>query len=208
LRPEDRERADRYRFEKDRSLFVFSRMLLYRCLHDLTGRHDWALREGPHGKPEIVSAPGSPPLHFNLSHTAGLVGCALSRGHLVGFDVESATRQRDVLSIAERFFSGAEAGALRGLPAPARADAFLRLWTIKEAVTKALGGGLTIPLADFTVGLDPLTLQFARDLHQDPAQWHIEERRPTPEHRAALAVRRGAGWRGAIVWQRVEAATL
>lgn len=208
LRPEDLERADRYRFERDRSLFIYSRMLLYRALHDLTGRHDWALGHGPQGKPEIVRGPGSPEVHFNLSHTAGLVGCAISTEHLVGFDVEGTARQRDVLSIADRFFSAAEARYLRDLPAARRAEAFLRLWTIKEAVTKALGGGLSIPLADFTIGLDPVTLQFAGELRQDHDRWQVEERRPTPSHHAALAIRRASERRGMIHWQRLDAAML
>ncbi len=204
LRHAELERANRFKFEKDRSLFVISRALLYHSMSHLTGIRNWRLRLGRHGKPEIISAEGEPSVHFNLSHTAGLVACAISHSYAVGIDLEATDRNFDFSSIAERFFSQSERQYLRACAVTGRSEAFFRIWTVKESVMKAIGDGLSIPLADITVGLDPVSIQFARDLRQDPAQWHVEELKPTPIHQAALAVRRPAEVPLGVRWQSVD----
>ena len=58
------------------------------------------LRANPYGRPEIQVEQGVPPLRFNLSHTTGLVTCAVTRSADVGVDVEQTTRQGDLGAIA------------------------------------------------------------------------------------------------------------
>ena len=53
---------------------------------------------------------------------------------------------KDLLHIAERYFSEAEAAALRSLPEPDRAAAFFDYWTQKEAYIKAIGTGMSMGL--------------------------------------------------------------
>src|SRR3546814_6085223 len=73
---------------------------------------------------------------------------------------------RDLAAIARRFFAPAEAAALAGFPPPLHAEAFFAIWTRKEALLKAFGGGLSLPLDGFCVSADPrqparlLTLDF------------------------------------------------
>lgn len=85
---------------------------------------------------------------FNITHTDGAVFCAVERldGEAsvtarVGLDAENAVRigrlQRD--GMARRWFSGNECAQYFADPS---ADAFLQIWTRKEALIKWTGEGL------------------------------------------------------------------
>ena len=99
----------------------------------------------PGGKP--VLAQGG--LHFSLSHAGPWAVCALGESPL-GVDVELP---RCTLATARRFFAPAEVAQVEALPEDARQAALLRLWTAKEAFTKALGQGLSLGLHTFEVRL-------------------------------------------------------
>lgn len=79
---------------------------------------------------------GAGALHLNLSHSGELLGVALSNLP-IGFDLERP-RPRTVTRSAGRIFSAQEAAWLDALPAPERLDGFYSLWTLKEAVCKAV----------------------------------------------------------------------
>jgi len=101
-----------------------------------------------HGKPDVV-APAAIKRPFNIAHTEGLViFTACEVGH-IGCDVERLSRTTDV-SIARRYFATPEVDYVMG---HGHVDdqrlAFLRVWTLKESFIKAIGRGLSIPLADF-----------------------------------------------------------
>ena len=112
---------------------------------------------GPHGKPELLQEPlsGARRLSFSVAHTAGALLCAVACAPL-GVDVEQRDRGSPGLAtrLAARYFTSAEQAALAALPEPARAGAFLQLWTLKEAYVKALGRGIAAaPLASFAISL-------------------------------------------------------
>lgn len=75
-------------------------------------------------------------LHLNLSHSGEFLGVALSTLP-VGFDLERP-RPRMVVRSAGRIFSAQETAWLEALPAPEQLDGFYSLWTLKEAVCKAV----------------------------------------------------------------------
>ncbi|WBB80922.1 4'-phosphopantetheinyl transferase superfamily protein [Micromonospora sp. WMMD882] len=92
------------------------------------------------GRPRVRA--GGVELPVSVSHVDGVVAVAACRHATVGVDVE---RRRPVpaQALARRWFEPAAATWVRGRPSPAeQADAFLLLWTAKEAVGKALGLGL------------------------------------------------------------------
>ena len=61
----------------------------------------------------------------------------------------------DARTIARRFFTRAEQTAVfREGEGPQTAHRFLMCWTLKEAVLKARGVGLSAPLNDFTVDFE------------------------------------------------------
>jgi 4'-phosphopantetheinyl transferase len=192
---DERQRCQRFRFARHRHLFAAAHALLRRTLADVTGVAPDRLElvAGPHGKPRLACQP-SVPVEFNLTHTEGLVACAITRRHAVGVDAEP--RDRDVrMEIAERFFSPAENEHLRALAdASARRQALVDLWTLKEAVVKAMGRGLSVPLRAFTVGLgDPPSVAFHAPLDtEDPRSWQLF-RVPHATHRIAVALRNPTG---------------
>jgi len=100
----------------------------------------------PWGKPGLPDCG----IEFSISHSGDAVWVALCRGVAVGIDVESRDAVADPHALAE-VFHPSERAALLALPAAEAQDAFLRCWTRKEAVVKALGEGLSRPLASFCV---------------------------------------------------------
>lgn len=101
------------------------------------------------GKPFFSDHPN---IHFNLSHSAGKVVCAIS-DQVVGIDIQHETPRSH--SIASRFFHPREVSFLMTLDESARQTAFHRLWVLKEAYLKAIGDGLHKPLSDFCISLVP-----------------------------------------------------
>lgn len=145
---DDRERARCSRFvDRDARRDYAAAHALVRHALAATGDRaagEWRFVTNEHGKPSVVAGQaGSPPLTFNLSHTDGLVACAVSRGVALGVDVERHSRIEHVPVIAEHYFTDPEIAALRECPAGQYAARFTELWTLKEAYVKALGVGLS-----------------------------------------------------------------
>ncbi|MFJ9041466.1 4'-phosphopantetheinyl transferase family protein [Streptomyces sp. NPDC102406] len=81
-------------------------------------------------------------LHLSLAHTEELVVVAVSTGGPVGVDTESTERQASYALLRDQVCTAEEAAELDALPEDERRARFLRLWTLKEAYTKALGQGM------------------------------------------------------------------
>ena len=151
----------------------------------------WRFSVGAHGRPAIEGPAGAPALHFNLSHTRGLVACAVGREPLLGVDVEAIDRTAASTRIAERFFAPSEVDALRRLPPEEQRERFFRFWTLKESYIKATGLGLSVPLDQFWFALtpsEPVAIEFGARITDDGSRWRFAERQPTPRHRLAVAV--------------------
>lgn len=202
LSRDERVRADGLLRVADRHLFVASHWLMHQAITSALGHSRWQVRSGRHGKPELVAA-GDPPLCFNLSHTSGLAVCALACAHAVGIDAETIDPGRNVAAMAKRYLAPCERDALAACVPARRAEMFTRFWTLKEAVLKALGCGLTSPLNEFRFRLDPPALVRAPDTG-DGTSWHLEEMAPTPSHRVALAVRCDPHARLVSSWHAID----
>lgn len=94
-------------------------------------------------------------LQFNISYSTNMMLIALSQGHEIGVDVEKIDININFLELAKNFFSMTEYKQLINVPSIEQASAFYRLWTLKEAVIKTLGKGLSYPLSSFDVKLAP-----------------------------------------------------
>lgn len=191
LAADERARADRFRFERDRSRYTVGRgvlrILLGRYL-DLPAQ-DVAVEYGSFHKPRLADGR----LWFNVSHSGPLAMFAFTTAGEVGIDVELDDRDFAQERIAERFFSPAEVSALRSLPQPLQPLGFLTCWTRKEAFIKARGDGMSLALDSFDVTLDPgapaLLLRTAWS-EVEPRQWSFRDiSDPSAGYVAAVAVR-------------------
>src|SRR5687768_1386233 len=87
---------------------------------------------GEYGKPSLAGEFAALGLHFNVTHTAGLVAIAVSRHRDLGFDAENLHERTTALKLARRYFTAEEARNLEALPLPEQPARFYSLWTLKE----------------------------------------------------------------------------
>lgn len=198
LSPEEQDRADRFQFAADRDRFVAAHGLLHvllaRYLRETPGRI--VFEQNPFGKPALAPSIHHEDLRFNLSHSEGLVLYAFTRGREVGVDVERIRPVPDFERIAEQYFSLAERAELGALGSECKLDGFFAFWTLKEAYIKALGQGLSVPLHDFSVSLQPDAVgRLLRHAGADCecGRWSLQRLTPGPGYAGALAVE-GHDW--------------
>lgn len=185
LDEEERAKATRFHFTADRRQYVAAHALLRSMLAGYVGEHPKTLRfcRAKRGRPELE---GIPHLRFSLSHTRGVVACAVAGNDAVGMDVESWERTQGGMEIADSFFAPAEAWQVRNRGE----EAFLRLWTLKEAYIKATGEGLARPLDSFSFSLDPIQI----DDRGARWAWSFEHVTAIPGHLAAIALPRSGAY--------------
>jgi 4'-phosphopantetheinyl transferase len=204
LADDERERAGRYLHVPAREQFIAARAGLRLILAGYLALDPAriAFTHGPAGKPALAGGG----LHFNVSHTQGLVLIAVTREGEVGIDVERLRTMPTHLDLAGRFFTPGEVAGLRRLPAGASEAAFYAVWTRKEAFLKATGLGLPHGLERFEVSVPPDDP--ARILHIDGdaaagARWSLTALEPAPGYVGALAIE-GRGHR--VLTRRFEGA--
>jgi 4'-phosphopantetheinyl transferase len=192
LSPDERERADRFRFEIDRRRYSTARAVLRILLagYLATSPEQLIFSYSEKGKPELSQPTSTRGLSFNVSHSgaAALLGFSLRKQ--IGVDVEKIRSDFDTDAIAKRFFSAREQEQLFKEPAERRHEIFFRCWTLKEAFIKALGEGLSHPLHRFDVSLNggvPVRLTTRPDA-QDAERWSLHAIDVGPDYAAAYAV--------------------
>ncbi len=193
LSRDEKERASRFHFEKNRNEFIISRGSLRALLGSYleVPASEVGFAYSRYGKPYLVDSHHISPVEFNLSHSEGIVLLAFTRGRKVGVDIEYVGRNFDFEEIAERFFSRAEQQMLRNTPAEERGTAFFHCWTRKEAYIKALGNGLSHSLFEFDVSLAPKQISALLATRPDPSEadrWLLRDLPVAAGYVAALAV--------------------
>ena len=195
LSEEELDRYRRFHFPADRHRYLVSHALVRKTLSAYIDipPEDWCFSHGEHGRPEI-SNPNAAALRFNLTHTAGLVGCVVTLDNDCGIDAELISDRHNPAGIAERMFSTDESVELKQLKDAAQLDYFFTRWTLREAYVKARGIGISFPTRKLQFRVDDkagVRVKFEADLQEDERDWRFYLLRPTPEHVAAIAVRTG-----------------
>ena len=198
LAKDERQRAERFVFEKDRNRFVACRGVLRAILSRYLGAEPQHFRfqYSPFGKPSLMRPFEKNKLCFNVSHSHGLAVIGLSYGREIGVDLEYIRRNFADERIAELFFSAREVRALRALPKDLQDEAFFNCWTRKEAYIKGKGEGLSMPLHLFDVSLapdEPAALLGANGDELETARWVLRELSPAPGFVGTVAAE-GQGW--------------
>lgn len=182
LSADERDRASRFFFERDRGRFVVARGVLRTLLGRYLGRPPGELvfRYGAQGKPALA-ANEPVPIYFNLAHSEGLALYAFTRAGEIGIDLEKIRELPDWPSVAEAAFSPRELAQLKAVAPERRRDEFFRAWTRQEAVLKAFGTGL------------------GADVQGDDKAFCVHPLHPAPGYAGALAAVPSASCPGVIL---------
>lgn len=187
---DEKEKAKKFRFEKDANQFICCRSLL-RILsaHYLnTVPKSINFSYGKYNKPDYNP---SKSLKFNVSHSGdyGMIGFALNSE--IGVDVEKIKSNFDAFDIAQNFFSELEIKALKNIDIKESKEAFFRCWTRKEGFIKAKSKGLSFPLDAFSVSLDSdssAELLETKWNHGEKKIWSLYSFKPAEEYISAICV--------------------
>ena len=180
LSPDERDRAQRFRFDKDQISFIVCRATLRALLAQYSSRlpADIQFLYSEYGRPALPQSTDAAVVEFNVSHSDEIALLAFARGFRIGIDVEKVRSDFNPFEIAERFFSSAERKALSEVPANEQHEAFFRCWTRKEAFIKALGEVLSHPLDQFDVPIgpeNPEALLATRPDEQEVRRWMLAD---------------------------------
>lgn len=193
LNQAEQKRAASFKFDIDRQHYQAAHNWLRQLLSQYAPIHPsaWQFSQNNYGKPFITNA-AYIDLHFNLSHTNGLIACAIRRDKPIGVDVERHKTIADLTALANYSFTASERDyVFANTDTQEQQQRFFTCWTLKEAYIKALGMGLSCPLQDFSIVCDQQgQWQLYTELPQDEIseQWFFTVQAVTQQHHLALAV--------------------
>lgn len=164
----------RYRHPRPRRQFALCRAVLrgMLCERLRCANRDLRFAALEHGKPEALVRGTTVPTSFNVSHGGnhGLIAFA-PQGRL-GVDIEERHSRHDPDGHIREVFTPDEQAALASAEGESKTLLFFKLWTLKEAVIKALGTGFS---------LDTATFELPRAIYRDARRHACLELPPLPQ---------------------------
>jgi phosphopantetheinyl transferase (holo-ACP synthase) len=151
----------------------------------------WDITKIGSGRPLVAAADGARPPSVSISHSGKWSACAVSFDGDVGIDIEAMRCDRDLAGIAARAFGPLE----RAEVAAEGCHRFYAIWTLREAVAKAVGIGLTMA-ADGKDRVAGATQDGFRQVSIDDEPWQIMQQAVGTDFSLALALK-GAAAAGA-----------
>lgn len=194
LSAEEQGRAERLRVPAQRTQFIAGRTALRGLLAAYLGlpAREVSLALLPDGKPVLADPQLRDGLHFNLAHSGNCLLLAFSNDGPLGVDVEAERPLVHPGWALAQLFSAGERALLAAIPPAQQADAFLTIWTLKEALGKADGRGLQARIDSAAV---------LRDWFQQPEKepcrsgsvggFQVAQFAPADGFTAALAIQSG-----------------
>lgn len=178
LNSEERQQLQRFIPPSKRHEYLVTRVLVRSVLGEMLGiapaaltflRNEW-------GRPTLAPNFITSPIHFNVSHTDGLVVCLVSTENEIGVDTELFSRAPKLLALAPAVFAPEELSELAALPIEAQAERAVILWTLKESYIKARGMGLALPLDGFAFHFEAeqVRLEVKPALQDGGAHWQFQ----------------------------------
>jgi len=191
LSVDEKKRAQKFRFEKDRNCYIIARgclrLLLSRYCKIESGKIQFYYSKN--NKPYIKDHSN---IKFNVSHSKDVIIIGFNLDHEIGVDVEKVDLKINYKEIATSFFSQEEITELMGLSDAYRAQGFFNCWTRKEAFIKALGDGLSFPLDQFAVNLSSIKYANLVATKWDPnekSKWFLQPFSPFKNYIGAIAIK-------------------
>ena len=176
-------------FKQRHLQFLATRAFVRLCLarYTLTPPHTLTVATERNGKPYLIDAPL--PIVFNLSHSQDMAVLAVGLQHPVGIDIETTTRKRSQIGIAERYFHPTEVAQLKQLADTEQRKYFFQLWTLKEAFLKATGLGISCGLDKVAFNLQENSIQaeLAPELNTKAEDWQFYQTFINMDYCVALA---------------------
>jgi len=191
LSAQERARAERFGTALLRRRWIAGRATLRSLLGHALGSDPSAvrLRRGVRGRPELD---GDYAVDFNVSHTGDTALIAIATGTRdgtrIGIDVERGERRVNADGLARKFLTERERAEIALVASDVRRQRFLRLWTCKEAMSKATGDALSAPFRHMDVMLDGGPRLIAGPAPYAPAAWQLVSAATPPDLIATLAI--------------------
>lgn len=192
LSPSELHICKSYRFKKDQHTYLIAHALLRAALSrccDVPPER-WQFQSNEYQKPFITEPTNARHLHFNISHTDGMVAIAITRIGPIGVDVEPLSREAIENGVAQEVLSEVEYLDYMQQRDSAKHARFLQYWTLKEAYVKATGRGMTAGLKNHAFNLsDPCNpkIRFLEPGENLDADWDFWQYRLDTGHILALA---------------------
>lgn len=142
-------RADRLRTARDRNRYVARHGILRLILsaYFQCAPPEVEIRSNDKGKPYVVDGAHNAALQFSMSHSASLAVFAFGRYERIGIDIEKISGFPEMLEVAALNFTSTEIKEIYAAPEGSCDSTFFKLWTRKEALLKASGDGVLLPLS-------------------------------------------------------------
>lgn len=193
----ERTRAARFGTASLARRYAIGRAALRYVLGGLLGcaPADVPIERGERGRPRLAQGAA---LDFNVSNTldVALVGVCATPDRRIGVDVEHAARALRHRGLARKFCTPRELAALDLLDEPAQRRRFIRLWTCKEAMSKATGDALAAPLRRLDVEVEPVLRLVDGPAPYAPGNWSLLDAGAPDDYVATVALWRESGAEG------------
>lgn len=188
LKQDEKERANRFRFERDRVRSIVTRACLRLLLSSFVScaAADIRLVCNRYGKPKIAEPSWAAATHFNVSHSGDFAAIAITRTGPIGVDIEQVKPDLVSKQLAGTVLDESEISWLAQHSPEQRNGAFYRLWTIKESVLKAVGLGFSLDPRRLHSMITPENIEVWLDASRSRA-WRVVEPAAPEGYRAAVA---------------------
>lgn len=191
LSPDELDRANQFKFQKDRECFIIRHYQLRFILSKYCNcqSHELMFRYNSYRKP-FISTPQFKTIKFSMSYSGDLMMAGICRENDIGIDIEMVREMHESESIAVENFSLQELKYLIGTTDIT--DAFFKIWTRKEAFVKAMGKGLYYPLKSFCVEANFSGVYEPLIIFDDPKEsklWKTSELNTSTGYIASLAIK-------------------
>lgn len=174
--------------------YAISRWLLKNLLKTMLNipANEITFERTPLGKLFLSKSQNRIEIEFNISHTKEITILGFCKGIQIGVDVEKIRDKQSAFQVANRFFQPNEIGWINepGLSEDLRLSRFYRLWSLKEAVIKATGGGVfkNIQQFFFTEENGKLMLKSSVEPWSCSKNWDIFEYNNIKDHACSIAL--------------------
>lgn len=196
LNQEEQQQAAAFMFDQHRNLYVVAHGFLRKVLSHHTGYppKDWRFHRNSHGKP-FISNPEFKSLQFNLSHTQGMIVCAVNKKQVIGVDVEGSRPLKYIKQMCKKNYTNQERADIFSTNFPEKQlHRFYTYWTLKESLVKAIGCGLSMPLKrigfiqlknnDWTLETDAIAPSIELDNN-----WIFKNKIISKNHQTSIAIK-------------------